>query len=81
MAAGTPVITNLTGDIGLYLKDNSNGFIVNKDIIYSLENIFTKIININKEDKSKMRENARQTAEKYYDYRNYKDKMINFLKK
>ena len=43
MAVGTPVITNLTGDIGLYLEDGANGFLANGVSSSSITDVFEKI--------------------------------------
>lgn len=71
LAVGTPVITNLTGDIGLYLRDGENGLAVSDDSEDQLKNTFNKIIEMKAEDLSKMRKIARKTAEQYFDFREY----------
>ena len=75
MAVGTPVITNDTGDICLYLKEGFNGYISNgietKDIIDVLE----RIVN----SKDTLRQNARNTAENSFDYRNYIELVKSFI--
>lgn len=71
MAAGIPVISNLTGDIGLYLKDMENGIICNgytaDDCIESLE----KAVLLSKKELLTLKKNARKTAENNFDYRVY----------
>ncbi|WP_288951946.1 glycosyltransferase family 4 protein [uncultured Catenibacterium sp.] len=71
LAVGTPVITNLTGDIGLYLRDGENGLVVSDDSEDQLKKTFNKIIEMKAEDLSKMRKIARKTAEQYFDFREY----------
>ena len=71
LAVGTPVITNLTGDIGLYLRDGENGLVVSDDSEDQLKNTFNKIIEMKAGDLSKMRKIARKTAEQYFDFREY----------
>lgn len=78
MAVGTPVITNNTGDISLYIKDGINGYIskgINKDDICE---VFDKIINVNGD--SFLRKNARKTAEDNFDYRNYINEIKELIK-
>lgn len=71
MSVGTPVITNDTGDITLYLKDNKNGFICNDCSKQEVAKVFDKILSMNSFDYIEMRKEARKTAEKYFDYRRY----------
>jgi len=73
MAAGTPVIANDTGDIGLYLKDGYNGFLINDNSIEEIESTLRKVISLSSKQKKNMRENARKTAEASFDYRSYID--------
>lgn len=46
LAAGTPVITNNTGDIGLYLKDGENGFLLKDGTQKSVKDVLDKLIQI-----------------------------------
>lgn len=70
-AVGTPVITNDTGDISLYVKNGINGFIISEK--NKISNILSKIIKLKSSDYISLRENARKTAETCFDYRKYKD--------
>ena len=73
LTVGTPVITNLTGDIGLYLSDGENGFLVSDDTEMQLINMFQKITRMKTDELSKMREKARKSAEQNFDFREYTD--------
>lgn len=78
--AGTPVIANLTSDLGLYLKNDFNGFVVKDD---SKEEIRKRIISILELPKSKIEEmklNAKKTAIENFDYRGYSNKIQSFIK-
>lgn len=72
-SAATPVITNDTGDISLYLKDGYNGFICKGNSKEDIALVFDKIISLDKENYKELRKNARETALNSFDYRNYKD--------
>lgn len=72
-SAATPVITNDTGDISLYLKDGYNGFICKGNSKEDIALVFDKIISLDKENYRELRKNARDTALNSFDYRNYKD--------
>lgn len=74
-SVGTPVITNDTGDIFMYLVDGDNGFLCEGIEKENVCKVFDKILNISKEDYSRMRNNARITAEKSFDFRNYLNKI------
>lgn len=65
LSVGTPVIANLTSDLGVYLKHGINGYICKDDSIESLVDVL--ISSINNNDLYTMRINARETAEKYFD--------------
>lgn len=78
MSFGTPVITNNTGDICLYLKDGVNGFVCDKD---NIKMTIDKIMSINNNDYNELRKKARETALRYFDYRNYIEDMKGFVEK
>lgn len=69
MSVGTPVICNDTGDIGLYLKDGVNGFVIKGKNSFDIKETFDKILAL--KDYSQIRREARITAEKSFDYRIY----------
>ena len=81
MAVGTPVITNDTGDINLYLKNGVNGFMLQKGDEEEILNTFKTIISLSSEQYKDMRKNARSTAECYFSYSSYILLMKNFLKR
>ena len=77
MAVGTPVISNDTGDICLYLKDGINGYVCKGINPQDICDDFDRII---KEQKyCKLRKNARKTAEDYFNYKKYIDVMKDFI--
>lgn len=76
MSFGTPVICNNTGDIGLYIKDKENGFICDANNVSQTFEVINKLTN---EEYNKLRVNARNTALKYFDYRNYIQDVKDFI--
>ena len=80
MSVGTPVITNKTGDIGLYLIDKQNGFLLEDDSLKSIEEVLNHIIKMNIHDMVRMREMARKMAEKEFDFSKYIVPMKEFIK-
>lgn len=76
MSFATPVITNKTGDIDLYIKNGENGFIVD---INNISKTFNDILKLNDEEYNKIRVETRKTALNNFDYRLYKDKVLEFI--
>ena len=80
MAVGTPVITNDTGDISLYLKNGVNGFLLGNGTEAEILNVFETLISFDSEQYICMRKNARNTAECNFSYSSYIEEMNSFLK-
>ncbi len=80
MSVGTPVITNDTGDIGLYLKNGSNGFVLPENTVKAVTECFTSILSLDSNMYMQIRKEARKTAEQYFDYRSYTDTLIDFCR-
>lgn len=59
MCVGTPVITNNTGDISLYLNEK-NGFLLESGTSEEIEMVFQKILSSSQEERNEMRKQARQ---------------------
>lgn len=79
LAAGTPVITNNTGDIGLYLKDGENGFLLKDGTQKSVKDVLDKLIQ-NRNSFEQMRSNARRTAQEEFSYMTYKESVNSLMK-
>lgn len=78
-AAGVPVIANLTGDIGDYLKDGVNGIIVQDDSAQSCAAAIEKAFAMLDKNPA-MRVQARKTAENVFEYHNYISRADTFFK-
>lgn len=74
-AVGTPVIANDTGDLSLYIKSGENGFLLDGSECEELEKVLEVICSMDREDYQKIRQNARNTAEKSFDFRSYKEEI------
>ncbi len=77
--AGLPVIANLTSDLGLYLKDGYNGFVLENFDLTTLTEKIKYILSFPKSVFNTMRENAKNTAKQYFDYRNFSNELSNFI--
>ncbi|HBI7096044.1 TPA: glycosyltransferase [Clostridium perfringens] len=81
MSVGTPVITNNTGDVELYLKNGINGFILNNNSSEALLDVFKKIITLSKENYESMRINSRIMAEENFYFGAYLNDIQEFITK
>ena len=78
LAVGTPVIANITSDLDSYLNDGVNGLICEDSTLESIELTINKAFKV--KDYTKMRVNARKTAESYFDAVKYSDSFKKILK-
>lgn len=75
MAAGTPFITNRTGDIPLYVKTGKNGFLLDRVAEESCVAVLERLLAMSNEDHTRFRLAARTDAEGFFDYRNYQHRV------
>ncbi len=81
LATGTPVICNLTSDMGDYIVDMGNSVVVPDCSSSSFKAVIQKILQLSFKDRQIMQKSARETAEKYFDYRLYFNEVERLLKK
>lgn len=77
--SGTPVIANITSDLGKYLKDGETGFVVsspNEDAVYYT--LKEKILKLNREDIETMKQSVR-AASKQLDYHSFVEPLSTFF--
>lgn len=78
LAAGVPVIANLTSDLGKYLQEGRNAFIAHgptvEDFVDAVERALAKRLHW-----GAMRDAAKQCVEDYFDYRAYGNQLNIFL--
>ena len=80
MSVGTPVVTNDTGDISLYIKNGVNGIIAGGNSADDLYDAFRKILAMSLSEREAMRTAARDTAEQSFDFRAYREQMLKLIK-
>ena len=73
LMSGTPVICNLSSDLGEYLVDGENAVIVEDMKPEAIARALRRAIAIPAEKRKEMQKNARKTAEECFDYRRYID--------
>ena len=79
LATATPVICNLTSDLGLYLKDGKNSIIVESSTAQSFVIALRKALALSKDEKQEMCHIARQTAKMHFDFNSYTKQLEKFL--
>lgn len=68
LGLGTPVITNLTGDLSLHLQDGKTGFVCETPTAAALADVLRKALDRPESDLNKMRGHAREEAERAFDF-------------
>lgn len=79
LASGTPVIGNLTSDIGKYLNEGENGFVLEEATDESLAVLLHTVSRLSTEQLELMKDNARRSAGQFFDYRKYSVQMKQFI--
>jgi glycosyltransferase involved in cell wall biosynthesis len=73
------VIANLTGDLGLYLHDETNGLVCSDYSVGALSETLRRALLLTPGERGSMREAARRQAEQSFDFRAYGSQLSSFL--
>ena len=77
--SGTPVIANITSDLGTYLRDGITGFVVKEPSAEAIYKILKeKVLPLNREDIDKMKHNVKG-ASNLFDYHYYIEPLRGFI--
>lgn len=79
LALGTPVITNLTSDLGEVLRDGENGLVCPSPAVEALVPVLERAHGTRKPVLARMRKVARATAETRFDYRRHDAELVRLL--
>lgn len=79
LATATPIICNLTSDLGDYLQDNYNSLIVETCKSEDFSKTLRRAIRLSLEARKNLCFNARKTAELHFDYRKYIKQFNSFI--
>lgn len=71
LAAGIPMICNLTSDMDLYVKDSFNGLICCDETPEQFVIALRKALTIGRDDHYRIKKNAYEVAKNNFDYQNY----------
>lgn len=75
----TPVLCNYSSDLKYYLKDGKNAVISKDESSEQIYRALTKIMSLSSEEIKIMQQEAFESANKYFDYQNYKDIFGRFI--
>ena len=78
-SVGTPIITNMTGDIELYMRDGVEGYYVNDVTEDDVLRVFERIMDASEEECRNMRICSRNKAEVAFNYLSYVDDVKQLL--
>ena len=79
MSTGTPILCNLSSDLGMYLVDGKNSILVNQPTEKELKNAIKRILTLNKKQLEQMQMLSYETAINNFDRTRYLDDFRNFL--
>jgi glycosyltransferase involved in cell wall biosynthesis len=79
LASGTPVIANLTSDMGRYLEHSKEGLVCRDHSVASVTEAILEGARLSPGQRSAMRHAAREQALKSFDYRNYAEPLGKFF--
>lgn len=71
MSHGVAMLCNISSDLGMYLKDGENAIVVNGHDEKTFAQGLERILSLSREQIDLIKVNARQLAEKEFDYRNW----------
>lgn len=79
LGCGTPVIANITSDLGNYLKDGDNSIVVEEYSAEACAHAMERAAGMTIAERADLRANACATARAGLDYRVYADRLCTFL--
>ncbi len=79
ISSSTPIICNLTSDLGLYLVHGKNGIVVQNETPEAFSEAVRFALSLTAKQKTDMQIAAHETAEKYFDFKFFVNDMKDFL--
>lgn len=79
LSTGTPVICNLSSDLGLYLQDEENAIIVRGQSPESIKAALERAVLIPEDKRTEMQKSAFETAKRFFDYNIYTSELGDFI--
>lgn len=81
LAAGTPLILNLTSDLGEYLPDGKAAIVVREPSAACVAEALRRALRMSAEERAGLRACARAKAEEHFDYRRHAGSFASFLER
>jgi glycosyltransferase involved in cell wall biosynthesis len=81
MANGVPVIGNITGDLGCYLRDGINSLVCRDHTAEAFAEALDRGLRMSADDLKRLRLAARSDAEHSFDYKYYSEQLLTLLDK
>ena len=81
MACGTPVIANITSDLGRYIIDGKTGIVCENETIEAFADAVRRVLAMSDRERALMRNEASRMAENSFDYKVYADALDDYIKR
>lgn len=79
MACGTPVIGNVTSDLGNYYVDGENAIVCDDESPEACARAMKRCIALSPKEILLMRASAKKTADQYFNYKQYAKSLVSFI--
>lgn len=79
MASGTPVVCNLTSDLGRHITDGKNGVVSASPKSIDIRSALQRAASLPQSEREAMRKAARSEAERSFDFRGYTNELTDFV--
>jgi glycosyltransferase involved in cell wall biosynthesis len=80
LSLGTPVLCNVTSDLGEYLRDGREGLIAADHTPEAFAHVLERALVLGRDERLAMRRAAREAAEQTFDYRRYSAPLDQFVR-
>ena len=80
LASGTPIITNLTSDIGKYIEDGIQSIIVKECSKYAVANALRKALLLDENSITQYKINSKKTAIEKFHFTRFTEEIKNFIR-
>lgn len=81
LAVGTPVICNLTSDLGQHIREGREGVVCRDGTVPALKEALQRAMAFSREERAAMRAAARAEAERSFDYRRHTQALAEFMER
>lgn len=79
LCCSTPIICNITSDLDEYCENKRNSIVLDSIEPGEIVKVLNELVKMKPEQLAVMKDYARKTAERKFDYHNYADAFLNFI--